>query len=93
MKKKISLISILGGLAILLVGALVISSCEGPAGPAGTDGTAGTNGTDGTNGVDGNVTCLACHSGDNMTVVQQQFAGSQHSSGAIAVDYAGGRAS
>ena len=90
MKKKISLISVLGGFAILLAGALVISSCEGPQGPAGTD---GKDGTDGTNGVDGNVTCLACHSEGNMEAIQQQFAGSQHSSGAIAVDYAGGRAS
>ena len=31
----------LGGLAILLAGALVISSCEGPAGPAGADGKDG----------------------------------------------------
>ncbi len=31
MKKKISLISVLGGFAILLAGALLISSCEGPA--------------------------------------------------------------
>ena len=96
MKKKITMITLLGGFALLIAGAMFLSSCEGPAGPAGangTDGTDGTAGTDGTDGVDGNVTCLVCHSGDNMTTVQQQFAGSQHSSGAIAVDYAGGRAS
>ena len=67
------------GFALLIAGAMFLSSCEGPAGPAGTDGT---------NGVDGNVTCLVCHSDDNMTAVQQQFAGSQHSSGAIAVGLA-----
>ena len=96
MKKKISLITVLGGFAILIAGALLISSCEGPAGPAGADGTDGINGVDGQDGqdgADGNVTCLVCHSEGNMEAVQQQFSMSQHSSGAIAVDYAGGRAS
>jgi len=62
---------------------------EGPMGPAGAD---GTNGTNGTNGEDGSVTCLACHSGNNMAQKSAEFAMSVHSSGAIAVDYAGGRA-
>jgi len=77
-------------LAILAVFAI---SCEGPAGPAGQNGANGTNGTDGTNGVDGNVTCLACHSSDNIQSVKEQFNQSVHSAGQIAVDYAGGRAS
>ncbi|MDP2888547.1 MAG: hypothetical protein Q8P34_06205 [Bacteroidota bacterium] len=62
---------------------------EGPMGPAGDNGTDGTNGTD---GAAGSVTCLACHSGTNMAKKASEFAMSAHSSGAIAVDYAGGRA-
>ncbi len=69
----------------------VAPSCvkEGPMGPAGKDGVDGTNGTD---GADGSVTCLACHSGTNMAQKKAEFAMSEHSVGAIAVDYAGGRA-
>lgn len=82
-------------LQLIMLGFVCIflaSSCvkEGPMGPAGAD---GTDGTDGTDGVDGNVTCLACHSGTNMEAKQAEFAMSVHSSGAIAVEYAGGRAS
>jgi len=70
----------------------IAASCtkEGPMGPAGAN---GADGTDGKDGVDGNVTCLVCHSSDNIESVQGQFAMSVHSAGAIAVDYAGGRAS
>jgi hypothetical protein len=82
---------LMGCLAILVAGALVIS-CEGPQGPAGTDGQDGQDGADGVDGVDGNVTCLVCHNDDTQALIAVQFAGSQHSSGAIAVDYAGGRA-
>ena len=69
----------------------VAPSCvkEGPMGPAGSDGTNGTNGSD---GADGSITCLACHSGTNMDQKKAEFAMSEHSAGAIAVDYAGGRA-
>jgi len=72
--------------------ALILASCtkEGPIGPAGAD---GADGSDGTDGVDGNVTCLVCHSGTNMEQKKAEFAMSEHSVGAIAVDYAGGRAS
>ena len=77
----------------MIAGALMISSCEGPAGPAGAAGQNGTDGTDGTDGVDGNVTCLVCHNSDNKAQIASEFAASQHASGAIAVDYAGGRAS
>lgn len=62
---------------------------EGPIGLSGADGTNGLNGAD---GKDGSVTCLACHSGNNMAQKAAEFATSAHSSGAIAVDYAGGRA-
>jgi len=75
--------------------AFIATSCvkEGPIGPAGTDGKDGVNGTNGRDGADGQVTCLVCHSGTNMEAKQAEFAMSIHSSGAIAVDYAGGRAS
>lgn len=78
-------------LLIASVITFVAPSCvkEGPMGPAGADGKDGTNGT---NGEDGSVTCLACHSGNNMAQKSAEFAMSVHSSGAIAVEYAGGRA-
>ncbi|MHB8871967.1 MAG: hypothetical protein ACYC5G_05945 [Candidatus Doudnabacteria bacterium] len=66
------------------------ASCvkEGPMGPAGADGTNGTNGVDGDAGT---VTCLACHSGDKIDQKKAEFAMSEHSVGAVAVAYAGGR--
>ncbi|MCF8380384.1 MAG: hypothetical protein K9H49_12445 [Bacteroidales bacterium] len=72
---------------IIAAVALLVTGCEGPAGPM------GANGIDGVDGVDGNVTCLACHSSSNMQDIAFQFAQSVHVSGAIAVDYAGGRGS
>ncbi|MDO8927659.1 MAG: hypothetical protein Q7W54_01570, partial [Bacteroidota bacterium] len=54
---------------------------EGPIGLSGADGTNGLNGAD---GKDGSVTCLACHSGNNMAQKAAEFATSAHSSGAIA---------
>lgn len=67
------------------------TSCvkEGPMGLPGTDGTNGTNGQDGDSGT---ATCLACHSGTNLAKKSAEFAMSEHSVGAIAVEYAGGRA-
>ena len=78
---------------ILLFGficAFMATSCvkEGPMGPAGSN---GADGSDGKDGVDGQVTCLQCHSGTNMDAKKAQFAMSEHSVGAIAVDYAGGK--
>ncbi|MBW6534953.1 MAG: NapC/NirT family cytochrome c [Mariniphaga sp.] len=72
--------------------AFLATSCvkEGPMGPQGAD---GSDGSDGMDGVDGNVSCLACHNSDNIESIQGQFAMSVHSAGAIAVDYAGSRAS
>jgi len=93
MKKKLTMLSLLGGFAILLAGAIILSSCEGPEGPMGPGGTDGIDGTDGTDGVDGNVTCLVCHSAENMEAIASEFAASQHASGSIAVAYAGGRSS
>jgi hypothetical protein len=89
-------------LAMCAVTFAFVTGCEGPEGPQGpagtngtdgTNGTNGTNGTDGTDGVDGNVTCLECHSADNPQAKLEEFHRSAHASGAIAVDYAGGRAS
>lgn len=59
------------------------ASCtkEGPMGLPGEDGTDGTDGSDGRDGVDGGVTCLVCHSGDNMLEKQAQFVLSGHKIG------------
>ncbi|VAW23668.1 hypothetical protein MNBD_BACTEROID01-1718 [hydrothermal vent metagenome] len=83
-------------LIILVFACLAITvSCvkEGPIGPAGADGADGADGNDGQNGVDGNITCLVCHSGNNMDEKEAQFSLSVHKSGENAVAYAGGRAS
>lgn len=71
--------------------AFMATSCvkEGPMGPAGAD---GADGSDGADGVDGKISCLACHKGSNMEAKEAEFVMSEHSVGAIAVDYAGGRA-
>ncbi len=79
---------------LMTILALFLFNCEGPAGEDGTDGADGSNGTAGVNGVDGvdgNVTCLVCHSDENLAMKQHEFAASQHSSGDIAVSYAGAR--
>ena len=104
MKKKLSMLSLLGGFAILVVGALILSSCEGPVGPmgpAGSDGTDGTNGvdgTDGTDGVAGNAVCLDCHTLDVKAAVNDLWAASLHGTSQqfypgspTTVAYAGGR--
>lgn len=78
-------------LFIVVLATLTISCTkEGPAGAPGKD---GKDGIDGADGADGSVTCLACHAGDVMDQVRFQFNSSAHNVGAIAVDYAGGRAS
>jgi hypothetical protein len=68
---------------LILLGFICVfmaASCtkEGPMGLAGADGTDGDDGTDGRDGVDGNITCLVCHSGDNMLKKQAQFVLSGH---------------
>ncbi len=78
-------------LTFVFVSAFIATSCV-KEGPQGIQGEPGTNGTNGTDGVDGQVTCLVCHSGTNMDAKKAQFAMSEHKAGAIAVDYAGGRA-
>ena len=84
MKKNISIITVLSGFVLLIVGALILSSCEGPAGLDGTngiDGTAGAdgiNGVDGADGVDGNGTCIVCHDSEVVLFAKQQQAESSH---------------
>jgi hypothetical protein len=79
MKKRISMITLLGGLAILLAGAMILSSCEGPQGPPGLD---GTDGVDGVDGVDANETCIVCHNAEVVVLAkQQQTLNSMHLTG------------
>jgi len=79
MKKNISLLTILGAFAILIAGALIMSSCEGPMGPAGAD---GADGADGVDGIDASATCIQCHD-DNQTIVTRtkQYNNSGHAMG------------
>ena len=53
MKKNISIVTLLSGFALLIVGALILSSCEGPMGPAGPSGDDGAAGPTGANGAAG----------------------------------------
>jgi hypothetical protein len=75
MKKYISILSMLGGFAILVAGALILNSCEGPQGPPGLD---GEDGIDGINGVDANETCIVCHNNEVVLLAKQQQALSSH---------------
>jgi len=90
MKKKLSMLSLLGGIAILIVGAVILSSCEGPEGPMGpqgsdgtdgTDGVDGVDGTDGTDGVAGNAVCLECHTLDVKATMLAEWETSTHATG------------
>jgi len=87
---KIVLICVLAVLFLFFIG------CKGAAGSDGADGTdgvagiAGSDGADGANGADGNVTCFQCHATDIFEQALYDFAASQHSSGSVAVSYAGG---
>jgi len=67
--------TLLGGFAILIAGAMILSSCEGPQGPPGVDGVDGVDGTDGT---DANETCIVCHNSDVVLLAKQQQALSSH---------------
>ncbi|MEN8229829.1 MAG: hypothetical protein ABFS38_16835 [Bacteroidota bacterium] len=99
MKKNISIITLLSGFALLIAGALILSSCEGPMGPAGpagadgqdgADGIDGVDGTDGTDGVAGNAVCLNCHTTAVKDAITAQWEASVHGIGA-SVGYAGAR--
>jgi hypothetical protein len=95
MKRNISMITLLSCLALLITGAVIMSSCEGPVGPAGPEGPegpegpAGPAGTDGTDGVDGNAVCLQCHTVAMKDAVTAEYETSGHAAGA-AVSHAGG---
>lgn len=86
-----TLLVLLACFVLVFAGCSLFEGPEGPAGKDGTDGEDGTSGIDGTDGADGHVTCLVCHSDENLAQKQHEFAASQHSSGDIAVGYAGGR--
>ena len=88
MKKFASLLTF----SVLTVFALVVlfPSCTGPDGPMGPAGQNGIDGTDGTDGVDANSWCISCHTLDNKTTINTQFAMSSHGQGNYA-GYAGGR--
>ncbi len=82
------MITLLGGFALLIAGALFFSSCEGPAGTNGTNGSDGSDGTDGTDGIDGkdgadgSATCILCHSDDqNILTKTRQYDNSAHAMG------------
>jgi hypothetical protein len=78
---------------------LFIFACEGPIGPEGPEGPEGIAGPTGPTGATGaageagTTSCLSCHDSENQALKAAEFAASAHSSGAIAVDYAGGTAS
>lgn len=107
MKKTISKLSLLGGIAVLFAAAMMLGSCEGPMGPAGLDGSDGADGadgingqdgSDGTNGVAGNAVCLECHTTVVKEAVTTQWAASLHGTSQTfypgsptTVMYAGGR--
>jgi len=77
----------ISAIALLALAFVFVVSCEGP------EGVAGLDGVDGIDGVDGNLTCLVCHSDGNIQSVKEQFHQSVHSSGQVAVAYAGARSS
>lgn len=53
MKKNLSIITLLSGFVLLIAGAIILNSCEGPMGPQGPEGPAGQDGVDGVDGKDG----------------------------------------
>jgi len=92
MKKTITRLSLLGGFALLIAGALFLGSCEGPAGADGANGGDGTNGVDGVDGIAGidgidgvdNSSCIVCHSEDQTIVTKsRQYANSGHGMGHV----------
>jgi hypothetical protein len=79
---KLSKMTLLGAVALLIGGAVILSSCEGPEGPRGADGVDGVDGVDGQDGQDANSTCILCHSDDQVIVAKSnQYAKSGHATG------------
>jgi hypothetical protein len=71
-KRNLSQFALLGGFALTIAGALILSSCEGPAGPPGLDGE------DGADGMDANETCIVCHNSDVVLLARQEQTMSSH---------------
>jgi hypothetical protein len=84
MKKNISIVTLLCGFALLVAGAIILSSCEGPAGPTGPKGDQGEQGLQGDTGPqgpageDGNGTCGECHNDDVVVFAKEQQTLSSH---------------
>ena len=87
MKKNISIVTLLCGFALLIAGAIILSSCEGPAGPQGDQGPQGEQGIQGDvgpqgpageDGADGNGTCSECHNAEVVLLAKQQQTMSSH---------------
>lgn len=84
MKKNISIVTLLSGFALLIAGAIILSSCEGPAGPEGPAGAQGEQGPQGEvgpqgpAGEDGNGTCVICHNDEVVLLAKQQQTMSSH---------------
>ena len=74
LRKNVFFIVLFAVLALFFIGC---EGAEGPAGADGADGADGIAGVDGTDGADGNVTCLVCHSDENLALKQHEFAASQ----------------
>ena len=78
MKKNISIVTLISGFALLIAGALILSSCEGPAGPQGDQGPQGEQGPQGDvgpqgpAGEDGNGTCVVCHNSEVVLLAKEQ---------------------
>ncbi|WP_159520327.1 cytochrome c3 family protein [Sunxiuqinia indica] len=68
----------------------VIPACV-KEGPPGLDGADGADGVAGADGADGEVACLVCHSTEVKEDNEREYFRSQHASGALSLDYAGGR--
>ena len=81
MKKNISIVTLLGGFALLIAGAIILSSCEGPAGPegpAGAQGEQGPEGPQGPQGEEGGTSCTLCHNDEVVLLAKQQQTMSSH---------------
>ena len=82
MKKRTSILTLISCFAMLLAGALIMSSCEGPMGPAGAAGADGVDGIDGLDGIDASATCTQCHDDDQVIVTKtKQYDNSAHGMG------------
>ncbi len=80
--KKLSKLSLL--LTIVMMLGIALASCtkEGPAGLPGRDGKDGKDGEDGINGLDGTATCAVCHDNSEVNMaITRHWEMSQHAMG------------